>query len=118
MTTQPDHATEARAHIGWVHDWQEREGETDATQLANVAVAQTHALLAIHEALADIARRLPRPVVNDLRAEVQPPAHPGGWVREPEVAIRGGRLTRIADELRVQVVNMHRTASPDQEGDQ
>jgi hypothetical protein len=114
-----DHATEARAHIGWVHDWQEREGETDATQLANVAVAQTHALLAIAEQLATIARRLSEPVANDLRAEVQPPAHPGGWVREPEVAIRGGRLTAsVADELRAQVINMHRTASPDQEGDQ
>lgn len=98
----PDHATEARAHIGWVHDWQEREGETDATQLANVAVAQTHALLAIAEQLADIARRLPEPVV----------------VPEPEVAIRGGRLTRVADELRAQVTNMHRPASPDQEDDQ
>ena len=115
----PDHATEARAHIGWVHDWQEREGETDATQLANVAVAQTHALLAIHEQLAAIARRLPRPVVNDLRAEVQPPAHPGGFVPEPEITIRGGRLTTsVADELRAQVANLHRPASPDREGDQ
>ena len=102
MTAQPDHATEA--------------AELLANDRADVATA--HALLAIAEQLADIARRMPRPVGTNLRAEVQPPAHPGGFVPEPEVAIRGGRLTRIADELRVQVVNMHRTASPDQEGDQ
>ena len=92
-----DHATEA------------------AEQLANdrADVATAHALLAIHEQLADIARRLPRPIAiqyNGLRAEVQPPAHPGGFVHEPDVAIRGGRLTRVADELRAQVANMHRPA--------
>lgn len=97
-----DHATEA--------------AELLANDRADVATA--HALLAIHEALVDFARRLPRPVVNNLRAEVQPPAHPGGFMPEPEVAIRGGRLTRIADELRFQVIDMRRPASPDQEGDQ
>ena len=36
-----------------------------------------------------------------------------------DVAIRGGRLTTsVADELRAQVANLHRPASPDQEGDQ
>ena len=103
MTTQPDHATEA--------------AELLACDRADVATA--HALLAIHEQLAAIARRLPRPVVNDLRAEVQPPAHPGGFLPEPEVTIRGGRLTAsVADELRAQVANLHRPASPDREGDQ
>lgn len=82
-------------------------------------VATAHALLAIHEQLATIARAMPRPVANDLRAEVQPPAHPGGWVREPDVAIRGGRLTTsVANDLRAQVTNMHWPASPDQEDDQ
>ena len=90
MTTQPDHATEA--------------AELLANDRADVATA--HALLAIHEALVDIARRLPQPVANDLRTEVQPPAHPGGFVRESEAAIRGGRLTRVTDELRVQVANI------------
>lgn len=94
MTTQPDHATEA--------------AELLANDRADVATA--HALLAIHEALADIARRLPRPVANDLRAEVQPPAHPGGWVREPQ-------WVPLAD-LRAQVANLHWPASSDQEGDQ
>ena len=98
-----DHATEA--------------AELLACDRADVATA--HALLAIHEQLADIARRLPRPVVNDLRAEVQPPFHPGGWVRKPEITIRGGRLTAsVADELRAQVANMHRPAGPDQKDDQ
>ena len=84
-------------------------------------------------------------LAND-RADVAT-AHPGGYVpepepvvvSEPEVAIRGGRLTRVTDELRAQVANMHRpapdcgkgfveciqtllaygyTASPDREGDQ
>lgn len=63
----PDHATEA--------------AELLANDRAEVATA--HALLAIHEQLVDIARRLPRPVVNDLR------------------------------EIRAQVANLHRPASPD-----
>ena len=91
MTTQPDHATEA----------------AELLACGRAAAAQGHALLAIHEQLADIARRLPRPVVNDLRAEVQPPAHPGGFVPEPEITIRGGRLTAsVADEIRAQVANI------------
>jgi len=85
MTAQPDHATEA--------------AELLACDRADAATA----LLAIHEQLAAIAQRLPRPVV----------------VSEPEVTIRGGRLTTsVADEIRAQVANLHRPASPDQEGDQ
>lgn len=45
----PDHATEA--------------AELLANDRADVATA--HALLAIHEALADIARRMPQPDIRD-----------------------------------------------------
>ena len=110
-----DHATEARE---WLGDYPLNARSRDQMH-DRLAIAQTHALLAIAEQLAAIAQAMPRPVVNDLRAEVQPPAHPGGFVHEPDVAIYGGRLTAsVTDELRAQVANMHRTASPDQEGDQ
>ena len=86
----PDHATEAAELLA--HD------RTDA--------ATAHALLAIHEQIAAIARAMEEPVADDL-----PPAHPLGFMPEPEVAIRGGRLTTsVADELRAQVANMHRPA--------
>ena len=110
-----DHATEARE---WLGDYPLNARSRDQMH-DRLAIAQTHALLAIAEQLAAIAQRLPRPIVNDLCAEVQPPAHPGGFVPEPEVTIRGGRLTAsVADELRAQVANMHRPASPDQEDGQ
>lgn len=109
-----DHATEARE---WLGDYPLNARSRDQMH-DRLAIAQTHALLAIHEQLATIARRLPGPVVNDLRVEVQPPAHPGGFVPEPEVTIHGGRLTAsVADELRAQVANLHRSASPDREED-
>ena len=115
MTTQPDHATEARK---WLGDDPLGNGSSDQTRDA-LAVATAHALLAIHDQLADIARRLPRPVVNDLRAEVQPSAHPGGFLPEPEVTIRMDAATAsVADEIRAQVANMHRPAGPDQKDDQ
>lgn len=53
----PDHATYA--------------AELLANDRADVATA--HALLAIHEQLATIALAMPRPVANDLRADVRLP---------------------------------------------
>lgn len=44
-----DHTAEARARLGWVEDWQSREGDSDATQIANVLAAQVHATLALVE---------------------------------------------------------------------
>lgn len=89
-----DHATEAHKHIGWVHDWQEREGETDATNIAAALMSQTHALLAIHEQLATIARAMR--VADVIRAQVA--TH--------HVTLRDD-LDKLARP----------TASPDQEGD-
>lgn len=42
-----NHAGSARARLGWVEDWQSREGDSDATQIANVLAAQVHATLAL-----------------------------------------------------------------------
>lgn len=108
----PDHATEAAELLV--------SGRTDLA-----ALAQTHALLAIHEQLADIAQRLPsrpeRVPMSDIRRwpDAGGAYNPGGFVPEPEITIRGGRLTTsVADELRAQVANMHRPAGPDQKDDQ
>jgi len=112
MTTQPDHATEA--------------AELLACDRADVATA--HALLAIHEQLATIARRLPRPVVNDLRAEVQPPAHPGGYVPDcgidheslrASLAQTAARVTKAAAQGEANLAALRAAlghpASPDRE---
>lgn len=72
----PDHATEARE---WLGDYPLNARSRDQMH-DRLAIAQAHALLAIHDQLAAIARRLPEPVANDLLAEAQPPAHPGGYV--------------------------------------
>lgn len=42
-----DHAGAARARLGWVEDWQSREGDSDATQISNALSAQVHATLAL-----------------------------------------------------------------------
>lgn len=42
-----DHAGAARARLGWVEEWQSRESDSDATQIANVLAAQVHATLAL-----------------------------------------------------------------------
>lgn len=49
MIDRIDHAAEARKHIGWTHDWQEREGDTKEVGLATAVLAQTHATLALVE---------------------------------------------------------------------
>ena len=46
-----DHAAEARQHIEWTHDWQEREGDTSETGMATALIAQAHATLAVAEHL-------------------------------------------------------------------
>ena len=38
MSERIDHGQEARKHIGWAHDWQEREGDTEDTILSVKAV--------------------------------------------------------------------------------
>ena len=38
-------------HIAWVHEWQEEEGSTDATNLASALIAQAEATLAVAEQL-------------------------------------------------------------------
>lgn len=50
-TTSPktNHAEKARELLDAVHDWQEREGETDATMIATVLEAQAIASLALVE---------------------------------------------------------------------
>ena len=49
MTERVDHAANSRRAIDTVHDWQGREGETDATMLAEVGIAQAEATLALVE---------------------------------------------------------------------
>lgn len=49
MTERIDHAAESRKHIGWVHDWQTREGDTPETGTSNALIAQVHATLALVE---------------------------------------------------------------------
>ena len=49
MSDITDHAANSRRAIDSVRDWQEREGETDATMLAEVGVAQAEATLALVE---------------------------------------------------------------------
>ena len=49
MTDRIDHAAEARKHIDWAHDWQEREGDTEEAGLATAVLAQAHATLALVE---------------------------------------------------------------------
>ncbi|QXT62734.1 hypothetical protein [Tessaracoccus palaemonis] len=44
-----DHTAESRRAIDTVRDWQEREGETDATMLAEAGIAQAEATLALVE---------------------------------------------------------------------
>lgn len=44
-----NHAQEAKKHIEWTKEWQEREGSTDATGLATALLAQTHATLELAE---------------------------------------------------------------------
>ena len=39
MSERIDHGQEARKHIGWAHDWQEREGDTEATGIATALQA-------------------------------------------------------------------------------
>jgi len=43
------HVSEAKFVLNIVHEWQEREGETDATMVASVIEAHTHATLALVE---------------------------------------------------------------------
>ncbi|WP_313276811.1 hypothetical protein [Timonella senegalensis] len=43
------HARQAEDHIDWVHQWQEIEGSTDATEIAGAILAQAHATLALAE---------------------------------------------------------------------
>lgn len=49
MTDRIDHAAAARRHVEWAHEWQGDEGSTDATNIATVLLAQTHATLALVE---------------------------------------------------------------------
>lgn len=67
MTTQPDHATEARK---WLGDYPLNARSRDQMH-DRLAIAQTHALLAIADQLAAIARRLPsrpeRAPMSDVR---------------------------------------------------
>jgi len=49
MTDRIDPAAEARKHIGWTHDWQEREGDTGEAGLATAMIAQAEATLALVE---------------------------------------------------------------------
>lgn len=49
MSERIDHAAGAQMHIKWVHEWQEQEGAMDATELATVFLAPTHATLAACE---------------------------------------------------------------------
>lgn len=44
-----DHVKLAQESLDAVHDWQEQEGETDATLLATAIEAQAHATLALAE---------------------------------------------------------------------
>ena len=49
MSDRINHAANSRRAIDTVRDWQEREGETDATMLAEVGIAQAEATLALVE---------------------------------------------------------------------
>lgn len=57
MTTSPKttHAETAQGLLDAVHDWQEHEGETDATMLAAVLEAQTVATFALEAQIARLA---------------------------------------------------------------
>lgn len=44
-----DHAAKAQKRIQWINEWQEREGDTAETHLADAMVAQAEATLALVE---------------------------------------------------------------------
>lgn len=47
MTDHIDHAAKARKRIQWINEWQEREGDTPETHLADALVAQAESTLAL-----------------------------------------------------------------------
>lgn len=49
MTERIDHAAEARIHIDWAHEHQEREGITERTVTDTALLAQAEATLALVE---------------------------------------------------------------------
>ena len=49
MSDRINHAANSRRAIDTVRDWQDHEGETDATMLAEVGIAQAEATLALAE---------------------------------------------------------------------
>lgn len=49
MSAYSEHVKNAQREIDGVHEWQEREGETDATLLASTGIAQAEATLALAE---------------------------------------------------------------------
>lgn len=49
MTDRIDHAAEARKHIDWAHEQQEREGDTGNVPRDDALLAQVHATLALVE---------------------------------------------------------------------
>lgn len=49
MSDRIDHAAKARTLIQWVREWQEDEGDTSETHLADALMAQAHATLALVE---------------------------------------------------------------------
>lgn len=55
-----EHKENAKKHIDWVHEWQTREGDTDATQLATAIIAVAESNLAIAAEL----ERMNSPIVE------------------------------------------------------
>lgn len=51
MSDQETNTTTAHRHIEWTHDWQEREGDTPETGLANAILANAYAQLAVADAI-------------------------------------------------------------------
>lgn len=73
-----NHAQQAEDHIDWVHQWQEIEGSTDATEIAGAILAQVHATLALAEqqrianliALLQYTGRIPEAAAHEIQDEL------------------------------------------------
>lgn len=76
MSERIDHGQEARKHIGWAHDWQGREGDTEATGIATALIAQAEATL--HQADATLALVEQQRLANLIAIATQPIASPTG----------------------------------------
>ena len=98
MSERIDHGQEARKHIGWAHDWQEREGDTEATGIATALIAQAEATLHQADATLALVEQL-REQSDAVRAAVA--NHPDPCEKHPDGdAVSCGWKTAYKDVVR------------------